>query len=171
MSRETTASSTKAAHCQEPPLAVKFCKLRGLKNVRVTSISDVGPQLGQFDTILMIGNNFGLFGGLKQARKLLRRFHELTSARALTVAESNDPYKTSEPFHLAYHRLSRRRGRMPGQLRIRVRYKRYVTPWFDYLIVSKGEVKKILHGTGWRVKHFIESTGSVYIAIIEKVAK
>ena len=153
------------------PLAVKVCKLRGLKNVRVMSISDVSPQLGQFDTILMIGNNFGLFGGFKQARKLLRRFHSLTSAEALIIAETNDPYKTSEPFHLAYHRLSRRRGRMPGQLKIRVRYKRYVTPWFDYLIVSKREMKKILQGTGWKVKRFIDSTGSVYIAIIEKVAK
>ncbi len=153
------------------PLAVKVCKLRGLKNVRVASISDVGPQLGRFDTILMIGNNFGLFGGFKQARILLRRFHGLTGAKALIVAESNDPYKTSERFHLDYHRLSRRRGRMPGQLKIRVRYKRYVTPWFDYLIVSKREMKKILQGTGWKVKRFINSAGSVYIAIIEKVTK
>lgn len=153
------------------PLAVKVCKLRGLKNVQVMSITDTGPQLGQFDTILMIGNNFGLFGGFERARTLLRRFHRFTSKKALIVAETNDPYKTSEPFHLDYHRLSRKRGRMPGQLKIRVRYKRYVTPWFDYLIVSKKEMEKILRGTGWRVKSFIDSTGSVYIAIIEKVAK
>ncbi len=151
------------------PLAVKVCKLRGLKNVRVMSISDVGPQLGRFDTILMIGNNFGLFGGFREARRLLRRFHGLTSADAVIVAETNDPYKTSEPFHLDYHRLNQRRGRMPGQLKIRVRYKRYVTPWFNYLIVSKREMEKILQGTGWKVKRFIDSTGSVYIAIIEKM--
>ncbi len=150
------------------PLAIKVCKLRGLKNALVMSISDVSPQLGRFDTILTMGNNFGLFGGFKQARRLLRRFHRLTSENALIIAETNDPYKTSEPFHLDYHRLSQRRGRMPGQLRIRVRYKRYVTPWFDYLIVSKREMKRILQDTGWKVKRFIHSTGSVYIVIIDK---
>ena len=68
------------------PLAVKVCKLRGLKNVRVMSISEVGPQLGRSDTVLMIGNNFGLFGGFKQARRLLRRFHGLTSVSATMMA-------------------------------------------------------------------------------------
>ncbi|OLE86276.1 MAG: hypothetical protein AUF79_15645 [Crenarchaeota archaeon 13_1_20CM_2_51_8] len=57
---------------------------------------------------------------------------------------------------------------MPGELTIRVRYKKYTTPWFDYLIVSKKEMKRILEGTGWRVKRFVDSQGSVYIGIIEK---
>lgn len=46
------------------PFAVKVCKLRGLRNVMVKSISEVDSRMGRFDTILMIGNNFGLFGGL-----------------------------------------------------------------------------------------------------------
>src|SRR5947209_19710530 len=57
---------------------------------------------------------------------------------------------------------------MPGELTIRVRYKKYTTPWFDYLIVSKKEMKRILEGTGWRVKRFVNSQGSVYIGVIEK---
>ncbi len=44
----------------------------------------------------------------------------------------------------------------------------YVTPWFDYLYVSKGEMKEILKGSGWRVKKFIDSGDSVYVAVIEK---
>ena len=57
---------------------------------------------------------------------------------------------------------------MSGQLRIRVRYKKYVTPWFDYLIVSKDEMEDILEGTGWRVKNFLDSNSSAYISVIEK---
>lgn len=57
---------------------------------------------------------------------------------------------------------------MAGQLRLRVRYRGYVTPWFDYLYVSKGEMKEILKGSGWRVKKFIDSGDSVYVAVIEK---
>jgi len=37
--------------------------------------------------------------------------------------------------------------------------------------VSKEEMKKILRGTGWKVKKFLDSGDSSYIAIIEKATK
>ncbi len=153
------------------PLAIKVCKLRGLRKARVMSITDVNSRLGMFDTILMIGNNFGLFGSPNRAKRLLKQFYQSTTPEALIIAESNDPYQTNEPFHLAYHRRNRREGKMPGELTIRVRYKKYTTPWFDYLIVSKNEMKRILEGTGWRVRRFVDSKSSVYIGIIEKTSK
>ncbi|MDH5683859.1 MAG: hypothetical protein OEZ20_05290 [candidate division WOR-3 bacterium] len=58
--------------------------------------------------------------------------------------------------------------RMPGQVRIRVRHRKYVTPWFDYLFVSKKELQEILNGTGWAIKHYVDSKGPIYIVIIEK---
>lgn len=57
---------------------------------------------------------------------------------------------------------------MPGQLRIRIRFEKYVTDWFDYLIISKGEMKQILERTGWKIKRFIDSDSAQYIAIIHK---
>lgn len=150
------------------PLAIKVCKLRGLKNAKVISIDDVDFVPESFDTIIMMGNNFGLFGGFKNAQKLLRRFHKMTSKNALIIAETRDPYKTENPAHLEYQEFNRKRGRMSGQLRLRVRYRKYATPWFDYLIVSEEEMKDILKGTGWKVKEFIDSTDSNYLAIIEK---
>jgi SAM-dependent methyltransferase len=153
------------------PLAVKVCKLRGLRKPRVMSVTDVSSRLGMFDSILMIGNNFGLFANPNRAKRLLRAFYHITTPNALIIAESNDPYRTTEPFHLAYHRRNRREGRMSGELTIRVRYKKYKTPWFKYLIVSKKEMKRILEGTGWRVKRFVDSKGSPYIGIIEKISR
>ena len=64
--------------------------------------------------------------------------------------------------------LRRSRGRMPGQVRIRIRHKRYRTRWWDYLFVSKGEMTDILTGTGWAVRRFIDSKGPPYVAVIEK---
>jgi SAM-dependent methyltransferase len=150
------------------PLAIKICKLRGLKKVEIVSIEDVNFKPNSFDTILMMGNNFGLFGSLKKARRLLKRFYKMTTEDALIIAESCDPYKTDNPAHLEYYKLNKRRGRMSGQLRIRIRFGKYVTKWFDYLMVSKEEMKEILQGTGWRVKEFIDSESPAYIAIIEK---
>ncbi len=152
-------------------LAVNVCKSRGLRNARVMSITEVNSGLGTFSTILMIGNNFGLFGSPTRAKRLLRRFYKITSTNALIIAESVDPYRTKEQFHLDYHRLNLRRGKMPGELKLRVRYKKYKTPWFDYLIVSKNEMKRILEETGWRIKRFINSENTVYIGIIEKTSE
>lgn len=153
------------------PLAVKVCKLRGLKEAKVMSIEDISFKSISFDTIIMMGNNFGLFGSFKKARRLLERFYGMASENVLIIAETLDPYKTDNPAHLEYQEFNRKRGRMSGQLRIRVRFGKYVTNWFDYLIVSKEEMKEILVGTGWKVKEFIDSEDSSYIAIIEKAAE
>ncbi len=150
------------------PLAIKVCKLRGLRRARVMSITRLSRKVGTFDSILMYGNNFGLFGSFKRAGWLLRRFHSMTSEKARIIAESNDPYQTTDPCHRKYHARNRERGRMGGQVRLRVRYKTYATPWFDYLLVSRDEMRRILDGTGWRVGRFVDSAGSAYVAVIEK---
>ncbi len=152
------------------PLAIEVSKLRGLKKARVMSIEDIKFKSGSFDTIVMMGNNFGLFGSYEKARKLLEKFHEMTSRNARLVAETVDPYKTDNPDHLRYHRHNKERGRMGGQVRIRIRFRKYVSRWFDYLLVSKEEMKKILRGTGWEINQFIDSDNAQYIAIIERMS-
>ncbi|MFQ6009369.1 MAG: class I SAM-dependent methyltransferase [Candidatus Zixiibacteriota bacterium] len=151
------------------PLAVEVCKRRGIQNVKTLSITQVSSKLGIFDTIVMYGNNFGLFGSRNRARRLLKRFHKITSEKARIIAETLDPYRTSVPEHLQYHKFNRKRGRMCGQVRIRVRYKKYVTPWFDYLFVSEKEMTDILKGTGWQITRIFSSRKSpAYVAVIEK---
>jgi hypothetical protein len=72
---------------------------------------------------------------------------------------------------VAYREANGQRGRLPGQLRLRIRYLQYVTPWFEYLFVSKGELEQLLEGTGWRATHHLdaETEAGAYIALIEKV--
>jgi len=152
------------------PLTIKVCNLRGLEKAKLMSIEDINFKPNSFDEIIMMGNNFGLFGSFKKARKLLKEFHEMTSENASIIADTRDPYKTDNPDHLEYHRLNKERGRMGGQVRIRIRFGKHVGRWFDYLMVSKKEMEEILKGTGWKVKEFIDSEDAEYIAIIEKVA-
>ncbi len=149
-------------------LAIKVCKHRGVKKARVLSFTEVNSKLGKFDTVLMFGNNFGLFENSRRAKWLLKRLFKLTSKSGKIIAETLDPYKTDKPEHLRYHKLNRKRGRMAGQVRIRLRYKKFINPWFDYLFVSKKEMEIILKDTGWEVSRFIGDGSAVYIAIIEK---
>lgn len=150
------------------PLAVEVCKRRGIENTVVLPLSGIHAGMGEFDTVLMLGHNFGLFGSFKGARRLLKKLKSITSKRARIIATTNNPYETRDADYLEYHRHNREHGRMGGQLRIKVRYRKYATPWFDYLMVSRGEMETILEGTGWKVSKFIDTGDSHYAAIIEK---
>jgi SAM-dependent methyltransferase len=150
------------------PGAVEVCRRRGVRDVRLVSIDDVDESLGVFDTIVMLGNNFGLFGSAAKANRLLRRFHRLTSSRGRIVAESRDVHATDDPGHLAYQARNRERGRMSGQIRIRVRYRRLATPWFDYLMVSQDELRRLADPAGWAIARTLDSDDT-YVAVLEKV--
>lgn len=150
------------------PLAVQVARSRSIHNVKVCPASQISSKLGHFDTMLMMGNNFGLLANRTRARWLLRRFYGMTSDEARIIASSSDPYVTDNPDHLAYHEMNRRKGRMSGQVRIRFRYRTLKDKWFDYLFVSKPEMEQILHSTGWVVNRTLDSEGAHYISIIEK---
>ncbi|MFL6343988.1 MAG: hypothetical protein ACJ71A_00895, partial [Nitrososphaeraceae archaeon] len=93
---------------------------------------------------------------------------------ASIITESMDPYKkTHEQAHKRYYSLNRMKGRMPGQTRMRIRYKNYKSRWFDYLFVSKEEMKSIVNGTGWKIERFLDSSidPGVYIAIISSIGR
>ena len=151
------------------PLAVKTTLARGVSEAHVLSITQVSrAKLGIFDTIVMMGNNFGLFGNEKRAKWLLRRFYGMTTGNGRILVESRDNTKTDDPDHLAYQAFNRQRGRLPGQLRLRVRYKKLKTPWFEYLIVTPDMMAEILMGTGWQMSRTFEGEGGAYTAVIEK---
>jgi SAM-dependent methyltransferase len=149
------------------PGAIEVCRRRGVLDARVCRIEDVSVTLGMFDTIVMLGNNFGLFGSRAKARRILRRFHTLTTDRGRIVAETRDIYDTEDPDHLGYHERNRRRARMAGQIRMRVRHRKLKTPWFDYLMVSREELEQLLAGTGWHLARTLDADDT-YIAVIEK---
>jgi len=157
------------------PGAIEVCSTRGVRDARVLRVEDVDESLGTFDTVVMYGNNLGLLASRTRGRRLLRHLHAITSNRARILGETIDPYTTDDPLHLAYHERNRKRGRMSGQIRIRIRYRDVATPWFDYLFLSRGELEELIEGTGWRLSRTIEDRESdrvgLYVAVMEKEAR
>ena len=149
-------------------LALEVCKKRGLKNVKNMSIGNIDPEIGNFDTIILLGNNFGLLRTLKKAKKRLERFNGITNPKAHILIESNDYSEINDAIHKEYLEFNKQRGRMPGQLRIRLRYKKYATDWFDYLQVSKNELQEVIKNTGWDIKKIINSGDTRYIVVLQK---
>ena len=149
--------------------AVQVCKARGVEKVLQRPLADVGKfKPSTFDTIVMLGNNFGLFGSFQGARRLLKKIHRVTSVNARIIAATRNPARTTNPDHLEYQRLNRRRGRMPGQIRFRVRFEGAIGPWMDYLFVSPDEMTAIIHGTGWEIDKLLDTGSANYFAIIRK---
>jgi hypothetical protein len=56
------------------PIAIRICKQRGVKNARVLGIEDIGRLGPKFDAVVLYGNNFGLFGNARKAKRLLGSF-------------------------------------------------------------------------------------------------
>jgi SAM-dependent methyltransferase len=121
------------------PAAIEVCRQRGLRNIALRSITDL-RGLGTFDTILLLGSGFGLFGTRNRARRLLGQMYGMTSEIGRVIATTRDPYATTDPDDLRYIERNGQRGRMPGQFRIRIRYRTYRSPWWDYLTVSRQEL-------------------------------
>lgn len=145
------------------PGAVEVARRRGVRDVRLLALEAVDESLGRLDTVVMYGNNFGLFASRAKARRLLRRLRPLAGR---IVAASNDPYGTDDPAHVAYQARNRERGRMSGQLRLRVRHRDLVGPWFEYLIVSPEELAEIVACTGWEIRRLVQDEGSYYVAVL-----
>ena len=161
--RELQARGRKVVAIDASPGAVEVTRRRGVRDVRLMRLEDVDASLGNFGTMLMYGNNFGLLGTRSKARRLLRRFRPLADR---FVAGSTDVSRTGDPVHLAYERRNRRRGRMPGQRRLRVRYRNLASPWFDFLQVSPDELSDLIDGTGWSVKRLVRNDGLYYVAVL-----
>ena len=152
------------------PGAVEVCEERGLDDARVLPVERVA-SLGAdaFDAVLMMGNNFGLVGTRDAASERLEALASVTAPDAVLLAESRDPHATDDPAHLEYHERNLRRGRMSGALRIRVRFRRYATDWFDYLMASPAEMEYLVRDTPWRVDEVVRGDdGPSYVGVLRK---
>ena len=92
----------------------------------------------------------------------------MTSLHGRIVLDSVDPYVDSDAADLAYQERNRTRGRMPGQVTIRIRYRGHATPWYDLLNVSAAELGQLVAGTGWRLARVVEGEPPDYYAVLEK---
>lgn len=150
------------------PGAIQIARRRGLRDTVVATVDRYAAAAAtRYDTFLLLGNNLGLIEGADRAPVFLDALARLANPGARLVAQGTDPYGTSDPVHVSYHRRNRERGRLGGQLRLRLRYRLLATEWFDYLSCSVEELESLLAGTGWRLKEVDDDDRPYYVAIME----
>jgi SAM-dependent methyltransferase len=146
------------------PGAVRTARARGVDafigGVGAAAGHGIGDR-GQFDTMMMLGNNLGLLGNRAWAPKVLRELASTAAPGAQLLATGHDPYLTSSEVQLGYLQRNRSAGRLPGQFRVRVRYKASATDWFDYLYVSVTELVELIEESPWTLED-LDHDGAQY---------
>ncbi len=136
------------------PLALKAARLHGVATTLCLSVEYVGGRIDEFDTIIMFGNNLGVFGTPQRARRLLTSWAKRAHSGTRLLLESTNPLAGGAPvLDRAYCARNRERGVAIGQCRLRVWYDRSPTAWFNWFFVSRSEMKRLLSGTGWTLVH------------------
>lgn len=152
------------------PLAMRAARFRGVKKTWRISVDDLSPKIHMFDTVVLFGNNFGIFGSPQRLRKLLTHWAVHMPPIARVLAESTSPYFGGVPtLDRSYCLRNKQHGLMPGQVRIRTRYRDLATPWFPWLFVSRSEMRQLLRGTGWHEAKILGATHrDPFVAVLEK---
>jgi len=149
------------------PLAIQVCKERGVKKCVVASASEPPFKISPcFDTIIMMGNNFGICGTIPATKRMLENFRKIVNDNGTILAHAVDPTLTSNPVHLTYHESNRKFGLPIGQIKLRLEYKDAVSQWFYLLLVTPEEMKKLAEETGWRFDKLITGQDASFIGVL-----
>lgn len=151
------------------PRAIQVCQERGVEKCVVASASDLPFKTSpHFDTIIMMGNNFGICGKIPETKRMLENFRQIVSADGTILAHAIDPTLTSNPVHLAYHERNRKLGLPIGQIKLRLEYKDSISQWLYLLLVTPEEMKRLAAETGWRFDRIITGQDASFVGVLKK---
>jgi SAM-dependent methyltransferase len=151
------------------PLAIKAARLHGVRKTRVESVDQFVNTVGEFDTLILFGNNLGVFGTPQRAKRILTSWAKKLPSGARILIESTNPSSNGVPvIDRDYCRRNRAKGRSLGQCRLRVWYDRSASGWFSWFFASQSELKALMRGTGWSLHTMlVGSKDEPYVAVYE----
>jgi SAM-dependent methyltransferase len=148
------------------PGAIVVARRRGLRDTALATVDEHAHGGHRYDTFLLLGNNLGLLEGRHRVAGFLDALAAMAAPGAQVIAHGTDPYGTTDPLHVGYHEFNRSRGRLGGQLRLRLRYRELATDWFDYLFCSVDELRTLVAGTRWRLTDVDDADRPYYLATL-----
>lgn len=154
-------------------LAVRAARELGVRRAKVASVDDVVGVLARFDSVLLFGNNLGVFGTPDRATRCLADWSAVARPGTRLFVESTDPLSGGAPVvDRPYARRNRDLGTPAGQVRMRIWYDRISTDWVPWFFAARSELRAIVAGTGWRVATILGTQRSEpYVAILELVRR
>jgi SAM-dependent methyltransferase len=138
-------------------LAVQATRDRGVK-ARRSSVEQVGSYVSAFGSIILFGNNFGVFGTPARAKRLLTEWADAARPGTRLFLESTDPFSGGAPvIDRRYVLENKRLGKPAGQCRMRIWYGGSSSSWISWFFASRADMRAIARDTGWRFVTFLAS--------------
>lgn len=148
------------------PGAVAVSRRRGVPDAVLASVDEHATGGARYDTLLLMGENLGLMENARRAPRFLAALAAMARPGARIIGHGADPYRTGDPVHVGYQQRNSERGRMGGQMTIRVRHRDLATGWFDYLLCAPGELETLLAPTAWELTEAAHADEVNYLAVL-----
>jgi SAM-dependent methyltransferase len=152
------------------PDIVLLAQASGVQDARVANIYKGLPfRNGQFDTVLLFGNNLGICGTSQKFQKMLRELHRITSPRGRILATTRQP-STTNSIHRGYLRRNLELGRAIGQVRVRLVLNGERGAWFNLLMFAPMDLMQLAAKENRELAHVfpLESFELGYSVVLEK---
>lgn len=146
--------------------AIAVCRDRGVRRTFHGTVDEL-PSDARFDTFLLMGNNLGLLENRERGVAFLKRLGELAAHGAVVIGNGVNAESTDNPEHLAYHQANRENGRLPGELRLRVRRGPVASEWFNYLFLSPDVLAELAATSVWHLADQAEE-GQNYMVVLAR---
>lgn len=148
------------------PGALRVCRARGLDRLIEADVLASG-DLGRHDTILLFGNNTGIAGTPDGVRGLFARLGAALAPGGAVLLTSVDVRGATHGLHAAYRAANLRAGRPAGSQRLRLEYAFRAGPWFRWLHLTHGELRRYAAAAGLRVAQLVPTgRGGSYGAML-----
>jgi SAM-dependent methyltransferase len=152
------------------PDLVSLAQARGVNDARVADIRRALPfRDGEFDTVILFGNNLGIGGTPKKFLKMLRELYRITSPRGRILATTREP-NTIDSVHRRYWQRNIELGRAIGHVRMRLMLNGERGPWFDLLLLLPTDLMQLAAREKWELAQVfpLENFEEGFAVVLEK---
>ncbi len=150
------------------PSALRVAEERGVEETKKLDINKLNCLKKEYDSLLLLGNNFGLLGTPQNAVDILKTLYKKATKNSVLLIGDRNPYKFNGEIHEKYFRKNLRENKLPGQLKIKLIYKDLKSNWINFLLLSPKELRKLIKKTPWTLYEILNEENKDYVGILKK---
>ncbi len=162
----------KVTGVEASPRVAMIASARGVKDVRIGSACGKLPlRDGEFDTVILFGNNLGICGSVQSTGRMLRELARVTSARGRILLTTLIP-GVFDSNQLAHYRGKLERGEELGVMRFILTFQGGEPKEVTLLVLAPSELMRLAWKNGWCVEQVFPGARPEdgYAAVLEKRA-
>lgn len=144
------------------PAAIRVCQMRSLRKCVVGSAIHPPFRQRSFDTILLLGNGFGIGGTSENTRKMLKRLRDITKEGGKLIATCQTVQRNS----LWFQKGGLVKDGSDGYRAImRHEYGNIIGTWFNWFLASPEQMEQLCCDAGWILQFFRHLERQGYIGV------